>query len=210
METTLPEFLSVPALKARGWTARLIQIFLGAPDMTRPNPHYRNAAPMRLYARHRVEQIEQSADWPHLQERATQRKRQAADAVETKRLKMLQYVEAVQITVPVIAAGVLTQRACAHYNWRQDERAERRGDWDVRPASPQSNGAFLARITVNYLRHVHSHYERELERIFGRVGVREGYLALNERVSCAIAAAYPHLAGECARQAAAKRVAKGE
>jgi hypothetical protein len=143
--------------------------------------------------------------WGAIQEATQQRKQQAGKAVQTKMQKMVQYVAALQITVPVIDHDVLTQRACEHYNWRQAERAERHGDWDWHSATPQSDGFFLERITVNYLRHVHSRYESELATIFGRVGVREGYLALAEKVYTAIAAAYPHLAGECARQAAAKR-----
>lgn len=42
--------------KERGWTDSLIARFLGEPDKTRPNPHYRtNGAPMRLFALKRVE-----------------------------------------------------------------------------------------------------------------------------------------------------------
>lgn len=201
----LPDYLGVPALKARGWTERLIERHLGAPDTTRPNPHYRSAAPMRLYTRARVEQVEQSPGWDQIQQTTVTRKQQAGKAVETKRQKMLRYVESVHIHVPVIAADVLTARACEHYNWLQAERAERHGDWDFRPATPTSDGTFLARITVNYLRHVHSRYERELEQIFGKVGVLEGYVALYENVSASIALAYPSLAAECARQTSAKR-----
>jgi hypothetical protein len=45
-------------LKQRGWTAALIKKFLDPPDATRPNPHYKSAAPMRLYMATRVEAVE--------------------------------------------------------------------------------------------------------------------------------------------------------
>jgi hypothetical protein len=39
-----------------------------------------------------------------------------------------------------------------------------------------------------------------LEQVFGKVGVREAYVAISQKVYGAIGAAYPTLAGECARQ----------
>jgi hypothetical protein len=58
---------------------------------------------------------------------------------------------------------------------------------------------------VNYLRHRLSSYEQELARLFGKVGVREAYLEVNDMVYDAIATAYPTLAAECARQLQTKR-----
>lgn len=51
---TQPETYSIPELRPRGWTKTLIERFLGQPDAMRPNPHYRRAAPMKLYLRQRV------------------------------------------------------------------------------------------------------------------------------------------------------------
>jgi hypothetical protein len=42
-------------LRAEGWTDTLISKFLGDPDVLTKNPHYKSAAPMRLYYRSRVE-----------------------------------------------------------------------------------------------------------------------------------------------------------
>lgn len=50
-----PEYLSTLKLKERGWTDGMIRRFLGEPDATRPNPHYKCAAPMKLYELKRVE-----------------------------------------------------------------------------------------------------------------------------------------------------------
>ena len=43
-----PKMLTLTDLKARGWTDALVKQFLGEPDATRPNPHYRKAAPNAL------------------------------------------------------------------------------------------------------------------------------------------------------------------
>ena len=47
-------------LERGGWNRRLIDMLLGAPDRLAPNPRYRRAAPMRLYALDRVETAEKA------------------------------------------------------------------------------------------------------------------------------------------------------
>jgi hypothetical protein len=59
---------------ARGWTGSLIKRFLGEPDKTAPNPHYRcTGAPMRLYLLSRVAAVEQSSDWQATREQVAKR-----------------------------------------------------------------------------------------------------------------------------------------
>ena len=103
------------------------------------------------------------------------------------------------MSVPLLAQDDLIRRACAHYNARrwQSER-EPYGP----PARADSDPLFLERIAVNYLRHELSPYEAQLGAIYGRVGVREGYIALKAKVLAAIAVSYPEFAAECERQAA--------
>ncbi|MGA7742074.1 MAG: hypothetical protein WCE40_09575 [Polyangia bacterium] len=48
-------------LERGGWNRRLIDGLLGAPDRLAPNPHYRRAAPMRLFALDRVAAAEKTA-----------------------------------------------------------------------------------------------------------------------------------------------------
>jgi hypothetical protein len=58
----------------------------------------------------------------------------------------------------------------------------------------QSNDLdFLARITVNYIRHELSEYDQDLMGLWGRVGKGEAYLRLNKKSYAAIAAQYPEL-----------------
>ena len=71
---------------------------------------------------------------------------------------------------------------------------------DRLPATPESRPDFLRRITVNMLRHRYSSYERRLEDVYGKVGVREAYAVINQKVYDAIAVAYPALAEECRAQ----------
>ena len=49
-------------ISERGWTKGLINELLGEPDVFADNPHYKSAAPMRLYFLDRVKHIEQTSD----------------------------------------------------------------------------------------------------------------------------------------------------
>ena len=49
-------------ISQRGWTKGLITELLGEPDVFLDNPHYKSAAPMRLYFLDRVKHIEQTSD----------------------------------------------------------------------------------------------------------------------------------------------------
>ncbi len=52
-------YLSASELRARGWTDRLIRMFLVTPDRTVPNPRRYGGRPMRLYRLDRVVVIEE-------------------------------------------------------------------------------------------------------------------------------------------------------
>lgn len=188
--------LTATQLKARGWTDALIRDLLGAPDQTRINPHYRSGPPMRLYEVGRIEKVEGSAAWAARAEATQRRKKGAAQAVETKRANLRAHLEAVKITLPVLDQADLLRLACTHFNQRLYDR----GDFESWEATSESEAAFLQRITVNYLRHMMPAYDAELDDIFGRVGVRDGYTEINRKAYAAIARDYPTLAAECQRQ----------
>lgn len=57
----LRTMLTMRELKERGWTE--VRDLLGAPDRRAPNPHYRSAAPMRLWAPDRITAIEAGEDF---------------------------------------------------------------------------------------------------------------------------------------------------
>ena len=72
-------------LKRRGWTDKLINDLLGAPDRTAPNPVYRSAARMRLYQRQRVEAAEQHPTFIQHLNKSANRRRTAAKASQHRR-----------------------------------------------------------------------------------------------------------------------------
>ena len=193
----MDEFVTAPELRDGGWTEAMVREFLGEPDDTYVNPHWRSGPPGRLWLRSRVNQVMASPEWRDRRVAARKRRRSSAKAVETKRAKLQQYAENVEIVVPVLPVDRLVRGAIASYNTA--ERRERDGFH----ASIFSDLDFLDRICRNYLRHEITHYEHELAIIYGKVGVDSAYAEIKARVMDEIDAAYPTLQADieayCAR-----------
>lgn len=188
------QYVTTSALKERGWTDGLIKKFLGEPDDTKPNPHYRSAAPMKLYDMKRVEKTERSAKFKAEKEKSATRKQSAAKAVETKREKALTFAREVKINVPTMDYDKLMKKACWSYNeWHQYDR-DGYYNIDFEPADPkQSDHDFLARIATNYLRHKCTSYEQQLHKLYGKTGVQDAHDILQQRINDEICRVYPQL-----------------
>lgn len=191
------DFASKAGLKARGWTDAGIVLFLGSADKTAKNPHYKKAAPMQLYSLSRVEEAERSAAFHAFQEKSLTRKAGATKAVVTKKQALLKELESWTITVddaPLDEARKAAIDECiAHL-----DQTEKDGTYATLNSSPE----FLERITFNHIRHQLTSCERRLEQLFGKVGTREAYTILREKIFDAIREKYPDLAEEFMRQIA--------
>src|SRR5262249_36768559 len=71
---------------------------------------------------------------------------------------------------------------------------------DRHRANRNDSSEFLARITVNYIRHELTSYDGLLQNARGKVGVDLAQEEIADKVFDAIADAYPWLADECYRQ----------
>lgn len=196
-----PSMVSMSGLKARGWTAAMIRAFLDKPDREAPNPHYRSAAPMKLYFLWRIEAIESTTEWAISSVKALKMSASAKKTAESRRRDLLDELSRLSISIPQLAMRELIFRACKHYNALALER-----DKDSR-ADIDSNKAFLDRITVNYLRHEMSIYEDSLDQVYGRIGADAARGKIRMKVYEAIAETYPELAAECTRQLAYRSAA---
>lgn len=200
-QTPKEPHLSLAGLKARGWTPSLITRFLGEPDRLATNPHARSAAPMKLYRAARVESAEARAEFRAAQSAASMRQARGRDVAARKHAELVQQAEGLAIDLTVVPLDELQRRAIAHYNARGPRRDD---DWSWTPATAASDRAFLERIMVNYARHQLTHYDRELDALYARVGVDAASSVIRRRVYARIAEAWPTLADECARQNAAR------
>lgn len=190
-------------LKERGWTMKAIRDFAGPPDKQVPNPIYRSGAPVNLWLITLIEEVEASSAYQNFCERNQSRRDAALVAAETKRVALLKELAHYEVVVPVMKRRQLVRAACDHYNHRVDEyntsgKVSQPKEW----ATPKSGPTFLDRICVNYLRHICTSYDEQLEHTRGRVGCDEGYVLVCERIFDAIGTAYPFLKVESDRQLA--------
>lgn len=78
--------IGATGLRERGWTEAMIRDLLGAPDLLADNPHYKTAAPWRLWRLQRAEAIEATPEWAGRRERAARQCAAAAKASETRKI----------------------------------------------------------------------------------------------------------------------------
>lgn len=198
------EYISRAALRRRGWTDSAISLFLGIHDKEVPNPHYKSSAPMKLFKLGRVEHIEASIEYQRYKYKSKPRLEASQKAIKTKMGNLLAKVAQIEIYLHRKNFEDIQQDAINSYNEFKSNMASEREDFDYRHASNTSDREFLNRITVNYLRHRCSPYERMLDKIAGKVGKHEAYALLNQRIFHKIGDMYPELKGECDKQLAEK------
>jgi len=189
-------------------TFRLTKTILDSiyPDpVLKTNPHYNNAAPMRLYDEAKLKAIISSPEVrarieKHMK-RSQSSKAGATKAQETKMKRMrIKLDKAIaDIRVEKIDPEEVRKDAIDSYNEYQ-ELVHYGDEHEWHPAHEGSNKAFRDRITVNYIRHNMTEYDNELFETNGMVGKTDFYKEYRNAVLDAIGKAYPKLLNECKRQ----------
>jgi hypothetical protein len=199
------------ALTTRGWTETGIKKFLGEPH--RIELRHRDGVGdyvLHWYLETSVVAAEASPAFLAFQAGKAARSATARKGVETKHDKTMEFVRELDIEVPILGREKLVHLACESYNELAGQRSTERRDDGYLSASSGSDPAFLARITVNYIRHQLTIYESALYAQFGKVGVEDAVDAIRSKVYAAIAEAYPDLAEECERQEDRRQAARGD
>lgn len=80
------ECIGAPGLKARGWTEAMIRDLLGKPDLYADNPHYKTAAPRRLWLLRRAEAAEALPGFAARKERAARQSAAATRVAEMRKV----------------------------------------------------------------------------------------------------------------------------
>jgi hypothetical protein len=179
-------------ISIRKWTERLIKKYMPVPDAIKNNPHFRRASEMKLYKISRVESIEKKELFLIDFQKTTLRRKSSSKMVRTKKDNLLIQISELPISVEIIPRNELVPLVLDDYNDRNYYK-----DYLTFRDLDQST---LERLTVNYIRHRLTSYNRCLDLIFSKVGKEDGYRLLNERIYKSISESYPDLTGECALQ----------
>jgi hypothetical protein len=179
-------------ISIRKWSDRLIKKYMPVPDEIRNNPHYGRASEMKLYKISRVESIEKNEQFLIDFQKTMLRRKSSLKMVETKKDNLLIQISELPISVEFIQRNELVPLVIDDYNDRNYYK-----DYLTLRDLDQST---LERLTVNYIRHQLTSYDQCLGLIFSRVGKKEGYRLLKERIYKCISESYPELTGECALQ----------
>lgn len=204
-----------------GFTKAMINKLL-PPPIERPNPYYKNAAPMKLFVESDVLNVMESAEYKTELEKAKKRKAAAQKGTETKKenLKNLLKEIAETIDVEILSEKELIENTLEKQKAYLIEKKEhdllyledRRDKYEefckvydelnhlksVGLHKPSEEA--LARMVVNYIRHNLTTYDYDLYVLRHKAGQDEAYKVLKTAVLRKIALAYPKYKDECEHQ----------
>lgn len=147
---------------------------------------------MKVYLEERVMAAEQTPDFIAAQQKLVARKIAADKAVQTKRERAISFANSIEISIPVMPWNEVLKNAIKSYNDFHYDLCLYRG-YDFVPADIHSDPDFLTRICTNYIRHECTNYERQIHRMFGKVGVQEAHDIIQKRINEKILQIYPQI-----------------
>ena len=176
---------------AKRWSNSLIEKHFPQCSLEKPNPQYKGGSPMQLYEVGMVRYIETTEAFKADYQKVKKRKIAARERAQRKREESIMYANGVQIKIPTMEKDKLIEKACYHYNsWKEWKEGGWDGEWRVTPSCDES---FLKRITVNYLRHECTCYDKELQKFIKKIGKNEAHDVLQKRINEAIIQKYEWL-----------------
>lgn len=196
--------LTYSTVKGMGFSDKLIRELLPEPELV-DNPHYKCAAPMRLYFEADVLKAMQEEPFIAYQVKRRKRTESAKKAVKTKceNLKREMLTISDKIIVKRLDLQTLAQKTIKAKN----DYYEYLGLWrNIYRTTYGADAQTLDRWMVNYIRHNLTEYDEELDRLYGKTGRTEAYFLFFKAVMEKIATVYPELKEECENQIRDKEI----
>lgn len=204
-------FLNKSQILDRGWTASAITKFLGEPDRVARNKRNRKAK-IQLFDYDRVLSEENTAAWKKWKQGSLKRSAAAKQAAATRRRDTIAKATSRLHTIVLdpeytgLSKKALKRAAVEHFEQRELVREYRSGgNYVAETITPRRGDPFIERITVNFLRHSGTIYDKELDTYFSSIGVNQAKDIVREHVYGLIKTEYPYLASECDRQLGLRR-----
>ena len=187
------EYLTQTELLQRsGWTKTILKKLDFQPDFVKNHYLYGKTCKVKLFSLKRIDEKEKTCEFIENKYDVQKKKDRARRGVQTKIKNILQKI--ISLTINVKRVEKVTTLALNSYNAWNAQRMISYVTLD------EASQAFLARISVNYIRHNLTKYEYNIEKVSGKTGKAlaydlELYIVLSE-----IARVYPEFAEECRRQ----------
>lgn len=197
MNETKTEMITQTTVLEMGFSKSMIAKLL-PPPTEKPNPYYRNSAPMKLWSKADVLQVMETDEYKNMLEKVNKRKQSAKRAAETKKDNLVKTISdyADHISIKVLKDEVLIQRTIsAKKDWNYCT-GHFYDDWEFQSINDET----LSRWVVNYIRHNLVEYDRTLYGLRGKTGKSEAYVTFKRAILSKIALAYPKYSDECVRQ----------
>lgn len=198
----MEKMMTQTAILELGWTKSLIKKFLPEPTC-KPNLHYKNAAPMKLWSECDVLAAMGTDNYKAAHEKANKRKISAQKTAAAKKQELNEKALALacNLHITVLQDDVLRRRTlAAKQQWYNQQASIGKYDYvnNVNNVDPST----MDRWIVNYIRHNLINYDAECRRLlYGRVGKDSAYITFKKAILEKIAVAYPAYATECSLQA---------
>ena len=190
--------LSVPGIKARGWTDTMIRNLLGEPDYTVTNPRHSNSNPMKIYSAARVHAEEQTEAFAVASSRSARRKESNKKNRSKRKQTVLDWARDVPMHIVAPDDTLPYLHRWAIWNWEQDHPATQR-DNDVRVPETQKE---MNTITVHYLMQSQVSCKGKPPPYIPNQGMQHLDLMLRIRALQAIGSRWGELQNHCNRLAA--------
>lgn len=191
------KMITLSTVISMGWTKAMVTALLPEPKLV-ANPHYRKAAPMKLYREQDVLEVMEGEEYKQALEKAAKRKMSAKKATETKTEILAENMRAFANSITVIIiddAELINQTISAKNDWYDFH-----GKYDEKIYKSNVDPYTLQRWIVNYIRHNLIRYDAGLHTMKGKIGKNEVYASYKKAIMEKIAVAYPKYAEECKRQ----------
>lgn len=170
-------YLSIKELLARGWTKRLISLFLGTPDMTVPNPYRHGGCPKGLYLFTRIQEIEQSAVFGSEKSKSMRYSQRLAHGANTKTAQLTAIATEIALPELTLAISDLLVEASSRRN-----------------ADSASRLSSEAEVALDILLDTMKSLEWHLDPFLWHPGIRHARKLLRSRILAHIIDHYPTLA----------------
>ncbi len=96
------KYITKTDLKNRGWTDGAIAKFLGNPDLTKRNPHYRSASPMQLFSITRIEVVEATPEFQDWKIKQQSRKRKIQEKKQSQQQSQIENIQELRNKYPTV------------------------------------------------------------------------------------------------------------